>query len=959
MQLVEVQFVHWASIRTDPIPLALGVNQAVGPNGAGKTAFLDGVKLLYGIDEFGAQHSLREYVFDGGPVIEGEDPPVAAEVAYVRGTFRNTRVRGGHRVFAAFGSGCEHAEFVTVVCAARRVGLPVRDYLVLAGWDRLGLSRSVEADLRRWTEQPRRRWIGSDSYHDRLEAIGISRTHRRILALPQGETAKFLADPPERLFVRVLELTGKQAVLDEFRTAADAYDRARARFGEARRQLELSEARLVTLGLQVQRHEEFLAAKQELARVREVLLQAARYQALDAKVQTDSQALKGVEERLGQVNADRGRIAANAPRLARRIGRLQARIAAVATRVDEADKRARATTLELGGLQRDHRRVKGEAYDAQRVAQGRTPQHWADELERARQEHADADQSRRQTAELAQRLEREAEQLRDGRLVLAAELLSFSAELEARGITTVVAAQTLDLPSEATSRAAQLAETALGEGLWTLVVEDPGRFDEAVALAAKAKYRLPLARAGPGRPGGVLAALTAPDRLGAMLEEFDADPPGGVPPNGRAQVTGAGIRRSRVVARLTAPDRPVLGHRARAARLAEVERTLEDLHAMLPELEEHANAAADRLRAAEAGHNAALTLPDLRAAVEQLEGQIADLEPVEDAQRGQHRRLTDWQSSLQVRAELLGRQAESEQQQDKPLASLELQLQRQVEVARPALERLRAELAAVTLTAAQQAAFREGVDSVEVLERRDRRLGEELDDRGRYPDEVRDVLVVAQRDEAEAGVAEARRLLDAKYGADVEAQRRLLEEAKSSYNSNVVSTIGLVNDRFRELCAQAGMEGVVRRIQLEGRSGLEGLDVAVSHRPGERPRSYRDTAHSGGQRVKMAVLLLLATLQSSGTADFLILDEPTAHLDETNIGMVGQLMRSLSGQVQFLLATPTRGDEQRLAAWSDLIIGFVPRATRALYSPPVQLLVSEHAHFERPSELPFAPPSVA
>jgi hypothetical protein len=89
MRLAEVQFVHWAAIRPDPIPLAFGVNQVLGPNGAGKTAFLDGVKLLYGVDEVGGDHHLRGYVYRGGPELADGEPPVPADQAYLRGTFHN------------------------------------------------------------------------------------------------------------------------------------------------------------------------------------------------------------------------------------------------------------------------------------------------------------------------------------------------------------------------------------------------------------------------------------------------------------------------------------------------------------------------------------------------------------------------------------------------------------------------------------------------------------------------------------------------------------------------------------------------------------------------------------------------------------------------------------------------------------------------------------------------------
>jgi len=54
-RIEEVQFVHWGSLRPDPVPvLTDGINVATGPNGSGKTCLLDGIKLLLGVTDFTA-----------------------------------------------------------------------------------------------------------------------------------------------------------------------------------------------------------------------------------------------------------------------------------------------------------------------------------------------------------------------------------------------------------------------------------------------------------------------------------------------------------------------------------------------------------------------------------------------------------------------------------------------------------------------------------------------------------------------------------------------------------------------------------------------------------------------------------------------------------------------------------------------------------------------------------------
>jgi len=956
MRLAEVQFVHWAAIRPDPIPLAVGVNQVLGPNGAGKTAFLDGVKLLYGVDEFGDDHQLRSYVFRGGPDLAGGEPPVPADLAYLRGTFHNPRADRGHRLFASFGQGCEHADFVTVICVIRRLGTPLRSYLVVPGWESFGLHRPIEEDLRRWSQQPRARWLGGDLYGERLAEIGISRTHRRILALPQGETAQLLREPPERLFSRVLELTGKQTVLDEFRRAQDAYQKAEARYQLAKQQLGVAEARLEKLEVRAQRHHDFQQAAAELAQLDQVLLPAARYRDQQERLTREQAGLDGVKARLQATVEERQRLATRAPRLQARVRRLSAYLERLDEAAEAAEAAANRATLQLGGLQQRAERLREQVEAAAAAAADLPADRWRRTVTDATADHHAAQEALQQLDRVVGELREEARILREGRAVPPAGLAAFLDRLAGLGIRATVVADAVDSPPGATEDARRLAETALGDALWAVVVA-PDRVEEAIALAVAEGHRLPIAPEGPGRPRAVLAGLVGPEGLGALLEERDAaasPPRQPAAAGGGAWVTAQGVRRDGRLARYTAPARLVLGQPARAARLADIQAQLDRLQSQRPAREAGAADATRRLAAAQAGLAAAEALPALTTSLDEVAGQIRRLAPTERALRDRHRTLNRRAVAVSTRAGDLRRRSMDEDRHDQQLAALQAQLTPQVEVASSTVEQLRSELAAIQLSGPQRAALDDGLDQLAVLEGQRQRLARDLEDPHRYPAEVRDELVVAQRDEEAAAVEAARSLLDDRYLAEVTSQRALVEEASTTYEANVVSTIGLLDDQFRALCAQAGMDGLLRRITLDGRRGQDALDLLVSHHRGERPVSYRDTGHSGGQRVKMAVLLLLATLRVSGAADFLILDEPTAHLDQTNTLLVGQLMRSLASEVQFLLATPTSGDEHRVARWCDLVIGFAPRTPGQSHSPSAQLLVAEHAVLPTPPGLPLA-----
>jgi ABC-type phosphate transport system ATPase subunit len=119
--------------------------------------------------------------------------------------------------------------------------------------------------------------------------------------------------------------------------------------------------------------------------------------------------------------------------------------------------------------------------------------------------------------------------------------------------------------------------------------------------------------------------------------------------------------------------------------------------------------------------------------------------------------------------------------------------------------------------------------------------------------------------------------------------------------------------------------------------GEFGIDVKVAHVVGEPKRSYRNKAHSTGQKAKISILLLLAAMGLEGAADLLIMDEHSAHLDSRNIDDVATAMQALSTRVQFILATPNNEEAKRLH-WADHQLGFYPRIAGEPFAPPVVLM---------------------
>jgi chromosome segregation ATPase len=194
---------------------------------------------------------------------------------------------------------------------------------------------------------------------------------------------------------------------------------------------------------------------------------------------------------------------------------------------------------------------------------------------------------------------------------------------------------------------------------------------------------------------------------------------------------------------------------------------------------------------------------------------------------------------------------------------------------------------------------------------------------------------VTGRERQAESVEEANQLAERRK-RELDEQLERVEAARRRFEEGVREVVQRLSGEFARVCQTAGAEGELRLLAGD-RPEEYGVDVLVAHRATERRRSYRDAAHSGGQRATIAILLLLATMGTADAADLLIMDEHIAHLDSTNIDHVANLMHALADRVQFVLATPTNAESLRLS-WCDLQLAFLPRDPGRAYSPPIRLL---------------------
>jgi chromosome segregation ATPase len=398
-------------------------------------------------------------------------------------------------------------------------------------------------------------------------------------------------------------------------------------------------------------------------------------------------------------------------------------------------------------------------------------------------------------------------------------------------------------------------------------------------------------------------------------------------------VDRSGVVRGRSWAAARAPERAVLGSRARENLLHATEARLAELTGDIPPL---ATAARSRRAEAEAlgrGLAAAAVIDDARQIWQAADGTrqdaVAAMTRASDELAEILPRLGEEESELARRREQ--RDALSRQGDER---------RRDWEGAERRVAGFEEELRMRALTHEQETLGE--LPTIDALRHELELLATRL---AGFSEEERSELLLAEREEQAQIVAEIEELLAGKREV-LERVELEVETARERYEGHVRQTVHALSRCFRDVCAQAGMEGELKLVpsSIEGESAL---DVRVAHQPGEPKRSYKSGKHSGGEKAKISLLLLLAAMSVEGAADLLIMDEHSAHLDSRNIDAVAELMEALKSRVQFILATPTNAEAGRLT-WCDEQLAFFPRPAGEAYAPPIRLFTRLPEPDERP-----------
>lgn len=143
--------------------------------------------------------------------------------------------------------------------------------------------------------------------------------------------------------------------------------------------------------------------------------------------------------------------------------------------------------------------------------------------------------------------------------------------------------------------------------------------------------------------------------------------------------------------------------------------------------------------------------------------------------------------------------------------------------------------------------------------------------------------------------------------ADLEKARedleRMIEELTDQMQKQFIDSFEKINDNFRRIFPLLFGGGQAQLI-LQDKENALACDIDImAQPPGKKPRYI--TLLSGGERALTAIALLFAMLEMRATP-FCILDEIEAALDEENLVLFANFMKTYASKTQFLVITHRR-----------------------------------------------------
>lgn len=923
------EVLHWDYWERFELPLAAQIITIAGPNGSGKTTLLDGLRTLLGLPCSG-KRDFKRYLRHSGQ-----------NFAWLRAVVDNRAKTGSFiKPFHPLSS-----DQVTLLCRfVNKSGEWQRQYLIEPG------SVVIGAAL-----EESKNWLGPEQYRRRLAEAGLSSAVAKVLALEQGETDKLCEYSPRQLLDLVFTVFGDKEPLENYHAAKEEQKKSEAELGQQKLEVERAENQLETLRSKVARFKKYESLNQQQQDLQDRILpmlkmldeeraskaheqQAAllleqhnealgRGQALSIELQNISTQLAGLEAENSQLEASHASLL-DAHNIARDSHRdIQKKLAAEQALTAEASKQSGEDMAALAA--------------SLHAATGR-----ADELRLARSK------AKERSAELTE----EITSLQAHGHRVPADVETLRAELNKAGIAHSLLVEIVEIADEHWRGAVEALLKAFPH---LIVLHRADDATPAFAIGERLRYRHfitperePLKAASAGSVLEVLRFTAPPPpwfyNLLNRVQRVENVAAGNQLPSGQEWITRDGYHRERRGARdVSVPaHQQHYGEGARLGRLAAAEAEQARLQRQLQRLGAESAEAEDvraQFAARMAGHSAAMQLAQRAAEFLLAHEQAADAAANAATALAAFNTACEREKSVvaelakaSTKSEELTRQAQ-QARGDAHLFASKAAAEQEAATSLAASARIhRALLSTELLAEAALAALIEQFPNEGEAQRKARAIAEELAE----GDWETDPQIVARHQKLSADFA--------LMGNRLKTREHDLAQSKTGTDAARAAYIGVLQRSVQEYARNLKQLGKLAHIEVQHEAPHLNNDDAVLAQAGLNVRfnfdgkglmGLNDGEASGGQQVIKSLILLMALMMDernsssvAGSAGFVFIDEPFAHLDVVNIDRVGEFLRAT--QAQYLITTPLTHNVNVYQP-TDLTLLTSKKLAGARWAPPV------------------------